>query len=101
MKNWKEIVQQDIFRYIDHTDKQTFHGEAYTATTSFAVDDALATSVSNGESPPSVRLWVHPKTVVLGIPDVRVPDLDKGVKLLADKLPSCCPQFRWACSGPG
>ncbi|SHG68147.1 lipoate--protein ligase family protein [Ornithinibacillus halophilus] len=85
MKNWKEIVQHKTFRYIDHTEKKLFHNIPNSAQISFAIDDALATSISNHNSPPAVRLWTHPKTIVLGIPDGRLPYLEDGVKFLADK----------------
>lgn len=80
MKNWKEVIQQTTFRYIDHSEIETFSGKPYTALSSFAIDDALATSVSNGDSPSVMRLWVHPKTIVLGIPDARLPYIDEGVR---------------------
>jgi len=85
MKNWKEVIQQTTFRYIDHSEIEIFSGKPYTALSSFAIDDALATSVSNGDSPSVMRLWVHPKTIVLGIPDARLPYIDEGVRFLADK----------------
>jgi octanoyl-[GcvH]:protein N-octanoyltransferase len=84
MKNWRDIIHHTTFRYIDHTEEKYFHNVPNTALTSFAIDDALATSVSNHQSPPTIRLWVHPKTIVLGIPDARLPYLDEGVRLLAD-----------------
>lgn len=85
MKNWKDIISHSTFRYIDHSEEKTFHHKAYHALTSFAVDDALAMSVSNGESPPSMRLWVHPDTIVLGIPDARLPYINEGVHYLTEQ----------------
>ncbi|WP_249869361.1 lipoate--protein ligase family protein [Oceanobacillus saliphilus] len=85
MKNWKEIISHSTFRYIDHSNETSFHEKSYTALASFAVDDTLAMSVSNGESPPAIRLWVHPPTIVLGIPDARLPYLEEGVRFLKDK----------------
>lgn len=82
MKSWKQVIQYSTFRYIDHSYINTVMSQPYTAITSFAVDDALATSVSHKKSPPTMRTWVHPKTVVLGIPDARVPFLDEGVQFL-------------------
>ena len=82
MKSWKQVIQYSTFRYIDHSYINTVMSQPYTAITSFAVDDALATSVSDKKSPPTMRTWVHPKTVVLGIPDARVPFLDEGVQFL-------------------
>lgn len=85
MKNWKEIIRHSTFRYLDHSNEITFHKQAYTAITSFAIDDTLALSVSNGQSPPTIRLWVHPDTIVLGIPDARLPYIEDGVSFLADE----------------
>lgn len=82
MKNWQDVVTHDIFRFIDHTKETFILSKPNTALTSFAVDDVLALSVSNRLSPPSVRLWVHDKTVVLGIPDGRLPYLNDGIKML-------------------
>lgn len=82
MNTWKNTVPYQTFRLIDHTNKQTFYNEPFTALTSFAIDDALATSVSNRQSLPIIRLWVHPKTVVLGIPDSRLPYVEDGVMFL-------------------
>lgn len=75
-------MQHTTFRYIDHTEKKTFNNTSYTALTSFALDDALALSISNRLSPPTLRTWVHDKTVVLGIPDGRLPFIEDGVKFL-------------------
>ncbi|WP_330949157.1 lipoate--protein ligase family protein [Virgibacillus sp. MG-45] len=84
MNNWQEIITHDLFRYIDHTNQQNLLGKPYTALASFAIDDALASSVSDKESPPVLRMWVHPKTVVLGIPDARLPYLEAGIQMLAN-----------------
>ncbi|TMN22038.1 lipoate--protein ligase family protein [Lentibacillus cibarius] len=84
MKNWKEVVHHTTFRYLDHTEKNFFHGQAYTALTSFAVDDVLALSAAGTNANPALRLWVHPDTVVLGIPDARLPHLEEGIQLLSN-----------------
>lgn len=83
MESWKNIVHHATFRYIDQSTKKTFNHEPFTALTSFAVDDALALSVSDGGSPPTIRLWVHPNTVVLGIPDARLAYIEDGIELLS------------------
>lgn len=83
MNKWKEIVTHSTFRYIDHSKETTFENKPYTAIASFAIDDALALSVSDELSPPAIRLWVHDETIVLGIPDARLPYIDSGVELLA------------------
>ncbi|SDQ12399.1 lipoate--protein ligase family protein [Virgibacillus salinus] len=82
MKNWKEIVRHKQFRYLDHSKENFFNKKAYTALTSFAIDDVLALSVGGKNTAPAIRLWVHPDTVVLGIPDARLPYIEEGVELL-------------------
>ncbi|MFD1064567.1 lipoate--protein ligase family protein [Oceanobacillus locisalsi] len=82
MKNWKEIIRHNTFRYIDHSTENTVAGKPNTALASFAVDDALAISVSEETSPPVVRLWVHADTIVLGIPDSRLPHITDGMAFL-------------------
>lgn len=51
---------------------------------SFAMDDALCLSVSANSSLPTARLWVHEKTIVLGIPDSRLPYLEDGIAFLEE-----------------
>ncbi|AIF44707.1 lipoate--protein ligase family protein [Virgibacillus sp. SK37] len=82
MKNWKDIIRHTTFRYIDHSVDKKYTSNAMT---SFAIDDALAISVSNEASPPAVRLWVHPNTIVLGIPDAKLPHIEEGVMYLASE----------------
>src|SRR5699024_9117720 len=38
--------------------------------------------VGSHTSDPIIRLWVHDKTVVLGIPDTRLPFIDDGVDFI-------------------
>ena len=78
MKNWQTIFNGSTFRIFDHTATTTFLNKTYTADVSFAVDDALSLSVSEGKLP-AMRLWVHDKTVVLGIPDTRLPHLAAAI----------------------
>src|SRR5690625_5132846 len=82
MDNWKNFFKKRTIRFLDHTTQQTFLNEDVTAMTSFAIDDAIALSVSDNSSPPTLRLWSHDKTVVLGIPDGRLPYLEEGVRFL-------------------
>jgi len=79
------MVNYSKFRLIDHTTTKVIHGIPNTAITSFAIDDALALSVSDQSSPPILRLWSHPATVVLGIPDTRLPFIEAGIKLLTEQ----------------
>ncbi|MCT2538268.1 lipoate--protein ligase family protein [Aquibacillus koreensis] len=75
MENWKDHFRSSPIRYIDHSDVNSLPS----AMASFAVDDALAISVGNGTSSPTVRLWVHDRTIVLGIPDARLPFVAEGI----------------------
>src|SRR5690625_4534432 len=79
------MVNYSKFRLIDQTTTKVIHGIPNTAITSFAIDDALALSVSDQSSPPILRLWSHPATVVLGIPDTRLPFIEAGIKLLTEQ----------------
>lgn len=84
MNDWHKVMKHSTFRLLDHSNQTTFHQKDYTALTSFAIDDALTLSISNQQSPPTMRLWVHEDTVVLGIPDSRLPHIEAGIQLLAD-----------------
>lgn len=77
MTNWKKMMDQETFRYIDQTPDRLVN-EAGTLA-SFAIDDTLAESVSKRASSPVMRLWRHPDTAVLGIVDGRLPYLEDGV----------------------
>lgn len=77
MQNWKR------FRWMDHTNK-IFDIHNYTAMHSFSIDDTLTQAVGDGLSPPIIRLWTHPNTVVLGTPDARLPFIDEAVHMLND-----------------
>lgn len=83
VKNWKKLINDSHFRFINHTKRHTFFQKPYTALTSFAIDDTLALSVGARQSLPTLRLWSHPKTVVLGIPDARLPYINEGVSYLS------------------
>ncbi|TQS72122.1 lipoate--protein ligase family protein [Ornithinibacillus gellani] len=85
MKNWQDIITHPTFRFMDHSNEQQIADKANTAISSFAIDDAITTAVSDGNSLPTVRLWVHPNTIVLGIPDGRLPYLEQGVQMLAQQ----------------
>lgn len=71
-------LNQPIWRIIDHTTLD----QPYSALDSFAIDDTLCASVGSKQSPPVARFWVHRRTVVLGIQDSRLPQIDTAVKHL-------------------
>ncbi|HLQ72189.1 MAG TPA: octanoyltransferase, partial [Bacillota bacterium] len=85
MPNQLQIIQNKSFRYMDQTTETAFQNKPFTALTSFAIDDTLAESISDGASSPTMRLWVHPDTVVLGIIDGRLPFLEDGVRYLKQR----------------
>ncbi|MCF6410867.1 lipoate--protein ligase family protein [Pseudalkalibacillus salsuginis] len=77
----KRILAQPEWRIID----QTTLGESFHALQSFAMDDTLCSTIGSEDAPPTVRTWVHPKTIVLGIQDSRLPNLNEGVKYLEEQ----------------
>ncbi|QTN00912.1 octanoyltransferase [Sediminibacillus dalangtanensis] len=79
MEDWKQLFSGTV-RYIDQRGKSARDD----AIASFAYDDALAISVGNGTSPPAARLWVHDKTIILGIPDAKLPNVDAAIQWLED-----------------
>src|SRR5690625_4763964 len=85
MKTWQDIITYDTFRFFDHTKTDRIFEQPNDAITSFAIDDALSLSVSERVSHPVVRVWSHPDTIVLGIPDSRLPYLEKGVRFLHEQ----------------
>src|SRR5690625_1762082 len=80
MKSSPLLNQYDAFRLLDFTTEE--HQKQYTAMHSFALDDALAQSVGDEISLPTVRLWLHEQTIVLGIPDTRLPYIKEAVQNL-------------------
>lgn len=85
MKTWKTIFSKPQIRWFDHTRMNTFQNEPFTALQSFALDDALTLSVSEAASVPILRLWAHEQTVVLGIPDARLPYIQEGIQFLHEQ----------------
>lgn len=73
---WQEIFSEKKVRFIDQRIGELKVWE------SFAVDDALAESIHQGDSAPVVRVWTHPRSVVLGIADSRLPFLIDGARWL-------------------
>ncbi|QDP41703.1 lipoate--protein ligase family protein [Radiobacillus deserti] len=81
MTDWKTFFNASAFRLID----QSALNPNFKALHSFAVDDALAISISNQTSHPAARLWVHDQTIVLGIPDARLPYVKEATDWLRSK----------------
>jgi len=81
MQDLHDLLQPDTYRFIDQSEL----GPTFSAMQSFATDDALSMSVGQGSSPTVARLWVHHNTVVLGIPDAKLPHIDEGLQYLNDQ----------------
>ncbi|WP_440897889.1 lipoate--protein ligase family protein [Amphibacillus sp. Q70] len=79
MDNWRDIFSDNNVRFIDHRSNDLKIWE------SFAVDDALAESIHNGESTTTIRVWSHPEAVVLGIADSRLPHLTDASQWLIEQ----------------
>lgn len=67
---------------MDHTNVAKIFDKPNEALTSFAIDDAITTTVGEKTSLPTIRLWQHPTTVVLGIPDTRIPFLEDALEFI-------------------
>lgn len=74
------LLFQPTWRIVNHREQRESAWPG--ALDSFAVDDTLCESVGMEASPPAVRLWVHQKTVVLGIQDSRLPQAGAGIEYL-------------------
>ncbi|PAF18866.1 octanoyltransferase [Terribacillus saccharophilus] len=75
------LLKAPEFRIIDHSGEDG----PEQAMASFAIDDALAISVGENLAPPTARLWVHDRTIMLGIPDSRLPYIKEGISYLQEK----------------
>ncbi|GAA0451489.1 biotin/lipoate A/B protein ligase family protein [Alkalibacillus silvisoli] len=71
-----ELLQFNELRLVDHSNPKSSN-----ITQSFATDDALCLSVSESNMT-AIRFWVHEPTVVLGIPDSRLPYIGEGIDFL-------------------
>lgn len=80
MTNIHPLLKTKAYRFID----QSNLGPTFSALQSFATDDALSISVGERRSPTAARLWVHHDTVVLGIPDARLPYIEEGIAYLKE-----------------
>jgi len=82
MEDLLQLLTKHDIRFVDHANESMIFDTRNTALAAFAIDDAIATNVGNRLVPPTVRFWVHPNTVVLGIPDARLPHLQDGLQFL-------------------
>ncbi|WP_305068099.1 biotin/lipoate A/B protein ligase family protein [Listeria sp. PSOL-1] len=72
------LLRQARWRFID----QTTINPAFSALGSYATDDTLCRMIGAQKEPPTARVWVHEKTVSLGIQDTKLPYLAKGIAFL-------------------
>lgn len=77
----ESLLYREKWRVID----QSALGPSFCAAQSFAIDDTLCASVGKGASSPVARAWVHHHTVVLGIPDARLPFIHEGIEYLQER----------------
>lgn len=85
MKTIQNYLQAETMRFLDHSKQTNILGEPNQAFISFAIDDAIATTVGNKIAFPTARMWVHPPTLVLGIPDSRLPYLEDGIEYMKEQ----------------
>lgn len=78
MSQIEQLLQQDTWRFWD----QSLSGKSRSALESFAADDLLCQLVGQGQSPATLRTWVHNNTVVLGIQDHRLPFVEDAQDFL-------------------
>src|SRR5690625_1788797 len=79
-KLFQQIFYDQSIRILDDSGRTNLFNLPYSAISSFAIEDSIATAVGKGTAPMSVRFWVHERTLVLGIPDARLPYLEDGVR---------------------
>lgn len=82
MELFNQIFSNQPIRLLDHSNVSTIFTQKNEAIISFALEDAIATVVGQNLVPPTVRLWVHDRTLVLGIPDSRLEHLENGVSFI-------------------
>lgn len=75
MSIYESYMRIPEWRFVD----ESISARNRSALESFAADDTLCHLVGQGKSIPTVRTWVHDKTVVLGIQDHRLPYISEAV----------------------
>lgn len=79
------ITDGKYIRFLNHSNTETIFNVQNEALTSFAIDDAIAETVGNQVAYPTIRMWVHEPTIVLGIPDSRLPYIEDGLSYIHQK----------------
>ncbi|WP_342508374.1 lipoate--protein ligase family protein [Sporosarcina sp. FSL K6-2383] len=78
MAHYESLLKIPQWRFVD----ESMTGRTRSALESFAADDTLCQLVGQQMSSPTVRTWVHDKTVVLGIQDHRLPHIEEAIPML-------------------
>ncbi len=81
MGDTPSLLYQPQWRIID----QSAVGIHFPALQSFGIDDTLCNSVGSGNAPATARTWVHHNTIVLGIQDTKLPNLQEGIQFLNEQ----------------
>lgn len=76
--NIQSILTQTTWRVILNSQFSPKHN----ALASFALDDTLCEMVGTKRSSATARSWIHENTIVLGIQDCRLPNVQTGVEYL-------------------
>ena len=78
MSSYESFLRIPEWRFMD----ESISAWNRSALESFATDDTLCHLVGQQMSIPTVRTWVHDKTIVLGIQDHRLPNISEATALL-------------------
>ena len=78
MSSYESFLRIPEWRFMD----ESISARNRSALESFAADDTLCHLVGQQMSIPTVRTWVHDKTIVLGIQDHRLPNISEATALL-------------------
>lgn len=78
MKSWIDYFTNKKIRIVDDSNPTKLG----TAMSSFAIDDTLCETIGKMSDKVAVRFWVHSKTIVLGILDSRLPNVQEGISFL-------------------
>ncbi|WP_163539759.1 biotin/lipoate A/B protein ligase family protein [Gracilibacillus sp. YIM 98692] len=78
MKDIQAFFQDKKIRIVDHSNPATLG----TAMASFAADDTLCQTAGRNANEVATRFWVHDHTVVLGILDTRLPNMEEALAFL-------------------
>lgn len=81
MSNYESYLSQPTWRFID----ESLTAQHRSPLESFAMDDTLCHLVGQENRPPTLRTWVHRKSVVLGTQDHRLPFIHDAIDSLSEQ----------------